>query len=132
VDIVVCVHVAVGGEEEEPGSIVVHEIGGFDDAFVRGAFVVEDCGGGAEEGCAGGGEALDAQGGGDYGCDCDAMLGCEDFGVGFLEDGLPLTSVAASSAVADGVAVDFPGDPALAVVVVYRGIDGAALSKRAD
>ena len=43
-----------------------------------------------------------------------------------------LTSVAASSAVADGVAVDFPGDPALAIVVVYGGIDGAALSKRAD
>ena len=130
--VVVCVHVAVGGEEEEPGSIVVHEVGGFDDAFVRGAFVVEDCGGGAEEGCAGGGEALDAEGGGDYGCDCDAMLGCEDFGIRFLEDGLPLTSVTASSAVADGVAVDFPGDPALAIVVVYRGIDGATLSKWAD
>ena len=43
-----------------------------------------------------------------------------------------LTSVAASSAVADGVAVDFPSDPALAVVVVYRSIDGATLSKRAD
>ena len=73
VHVVVCVHVAVGGEEEEPGSIVVHEVGGFDDAFVRGPFVVEDCGGGAEEGCAGGGEALDAEGGGDYGCDCGCV-----------------------------------------------------------
>jgi len=38
-----------------------------------------------------------------------------------------LTSVSASSAVADGVAVDFPDDVALAVVVVCRSVDGAAL-----
>lgn len=43
-----------------------------------------------------------------------------------------LTSVAAGSAVADGVAVDFPGDPALAVVVVYRSVDGTALGEWAD
>jgi hypothetical protein len=45
---------------------------------------------------------------------------------------MPLTSVAAGSAVADGVAVDFPGDPALAVVVVYRGIDSSSLGQWAD
>lgn len=32
---------------------------------------------------------------------------------------MSLTSVSAGSAVADGVAIDFPGDVALAVVVVY-------------
>ena len=69
VDVVVLVHVAVGGEEEVPGPFAVHEVGGFDDALVRGAFVVEDGGGRAEEGDAVVAEALDAEGGGDYGCD---------------------------------------------------------------
>jgi hypothetical protein len=73
VDVVVLVDVAVGGEEEVPGPFAVHEVGGLDDAFVRGAFVVEDGGGRAEEGDAVVAEALDAQGGGDYGCDCDVL-----------------------------------------------------------
>jgi hypothetical protein len=38
-----------------------------------------------------------------------------------------LTSVAASSAVADGVAVDLPDEVALAVVVVCGSVDRAAL-----
>jgi len=42
VHVVVLVHVAVGGEEEVPGPFAVQEVGRFDDAFVRGAFVVED------------------------------------------------------------------------------------------
>jgi hypothetical protein len=45
---------------------------------------------------------------------------------------IALTSVSASSAVADGVAVDFPDDVALAVVVVCRSVDGASLGKWAD
>jgi hypothetical protein len=73
VDVVVVVHVAVGGEEEVPGPLAMHEVGRFDDAFVRGAFVVEDGGGGAEEGDAVVAETLDAQGGGDYGCDCEVL-----------------------------------------------------------
>lgn len=60
VHVVVCVDVAVGGEEEVPEPVAVHEVRGFDDAFVRRALVVEDGGWGAEEGGAGGGEALDA------------------------------------------------------------------------
>jgi hypothetical protein len=73
VDIVVLVHVAVGGEEEVPGALAVHQVGRFDDAFVRGAFVVEDCCGRAEEGDAVVAEALDAQGGGDYWGDCEVL-----------------------------------------------------------
>jgi hypothetical protein len=73
VDVVVLVDVAVGGEEEVPGPFAVHEVGRFDDAFVRGAFVVEDCCGGAEEGDAVVAEALDAQGGGDYWGDCEVL-----------------------------------------------------------
>jgi hypothetical protein len=73
VDVVVLVDVAVGGEEEVPGPFAVHEVGGLDDAFVRGAFVVEDGGGRAEEGDAVVAEALDAQGGGDYWGDCDVL-----------------------------------------------------------
>lgn len=73
VDVVVLVDVAIGGEEEVPGPFAVHEVGGFDDAFVRGAFVVEDGGGRSEEGDAVVAEALDAEGGGDYWGDCDVL-----------------------------------------------------------
>ena len=125
VDVVVVVHVAVGREEQIPGSLAVHEVGRFDDAFVRGALVVEDGGGGAEEGDAVVAEALDAQRGGDYGCDCE-VLGQNKMWLISLGRRL-LTSVAASSAVADGVAVDLPDEVALAVVVVCGSVNRAAL-----
>ena len=38
-----------------------------------------------------------------------------------------LTSVSTSATVADSIAVDFPGDVALAVVVIYSRVNGATL-----
>lgn len=128
-DVVLLRRVAVGAEEEEPSAGVVEEGGRFDQALVRGAVVVEDRGRGADEGGAGGGEALEAEGGWLDGFDWEGVsAGCRrrDWKRGGV------TGVAADAAVTDGVAVDFPGDPALAVVVEDGGVDGAALVEGAD
>lgn len=43
-----------------------------------------------------------------------------------------LTSVSTRAAVADSIAIDFPSNVALAIVVIYGRVDGATLVKRAD
>lgn len=130
-DVVLLRRVAVGAEEEEPGAGVVEEGGRFDQALVGGAVVVEDCGRGAHEGGAGGGEALEAEGGWLDGFDWGFHLLAGGGGRAGCKGGV-VTGVAADAAVADRVAVDFPGDPALAVVVEDGGVDGAALVEGAD
>lgn len=48
------------------------------------------------------------------------------------DDLAQLTSVSTSATIADSIAIDFPGDVALAIVVVYGRVNGATLVKRAD
>lgn len=106
-------HVELGGEEEED-VFAVHEGegGGFDVGTVRGD-VGEDLGGFAEEGVAVPADLLEHDWGRDDGAD----------------------GVAASAAVADGVAVDFVDDVAFVAVALVgetRDVDGASCGCGAD
>jgi hypothetical protein len=49
-----------------------------------------------------------------------------------VNDSGQLTCVSASATVTNGVAIDLPSNIALAIIVVYGRINGAALIERAD